>query len=76
PEITWFLWGSHALNATKHLELKNTVITQHPMMCYEGPGRDNDFLFGKVNGFRQLQHEIDWTGYKLKRGLKTMEILF
>ncbi len=76
PEITWFLWGSHALNATKHLKLKNSVITQHPMMCYEGPGRDNDFLFGKVNGFRQLQNEIDWTGYKLKRGLKTTETLF
>ena len=76
PDITWFLWGNHALNATQHLKLKNTVVTQHPMMCYDGPGRDNDFLFGKKDCFKQLQHEIDWTGFKLKSGLKTSDRLF
>ena len=76
PDITWFLWGNHALNATQHLKLRNTVITQHPMMCYEGEGRDNDFLYGKANGFRQLQKDIDWTGFNLKSGLKTSDTLF
>jgi uracil-DNA glycosylase len=76
PEITWFLWGSHALNATQQLTLKNKVITQHPMMCYDGPNRENDFLYGKVNGFGQLQNEIDWTGFDLKSGLKTSGTLF
>ena len=76
PEITWFLWGNHALNATQNLTLKKTIITQHPMMCYDGPGRENDFLFGKINGFGLLQNEIDWTGFNLKSGLKTTQTLF
>ncbi|HKI88221.1 MAG TPA: uracil-DNA glycosylase [Draconibacterium sp.] len=76
PEITWFLWGKHAINATQQLSLKNTVITHHPMMCYDGKDRENDFLYGKVNGFAQLQNDIDWTGFGLKRGLKTSGTLF
>lgn len=76
PEITWFLWGNHAMNATRELILKNTVITQHPMMCYDGPNRENDFLYGNTNGFELLQNEVDWTGYRLKSGLKTTQTLF
>ncbi len=76
PQITWFLWGNHALEATQNLALKNTVITQHPMMCYDGPARDNDFLFGKTNGFQLLQNKIDWTGFNLKNGMKTTQTLF
>lgn len=76
PEIIWFLWGNHALNATNQLALRNTVVTQHPMMCYDGPNRENDFLFGKRNGFEQLQNAVDWTGFSLKSELKTSQTLF
>lgn len=75
-ETIWFLWGNHALNATRELTLKNAIVSQHPMMCYDGPERENDFLFGKINCFEQLQDEIDWTGFNLKSGLKTTQTLF
>ena len=74
--VTWFLWGNHALEATKYLGIKNAIITQHPMMCYYGPGRENDFLFGHINCFQQLQNEIDWTGFGLQKGIKSMGKLF
>ena len=76
PEITWFLWGNHAREATKHLTLKHAIITQHPMMCYEGASRENDFLFGQINCFEKLQNDIDWTGFGLKKNFKQSGLLF
>ena len=74
--VTWFLWGNHALEATKNLEIKNKIISQHPMMCYHKEGRDTDFLFGKINCFGQLINEIDWTGFSLSRNLSSAATLF
>ncbi len=74
--LTWFLWGNHALEATRNIEIGNTVISQHPMMCYEKTGRDNDFLYGKINCFELFIPEIDWTGFQLQTGLKSAGTLF
>jgi len=63
PKATWFLWGNRARNATRDLNLSKTVETLHPMMCYDLPGRDKDFLFGKENCFKPFTGEIDWTGF-------------
>ena len=63
PAVTWFLWGNHAEEATSELHIRKAVRTLHPMMCFDNPGRQNDFLYGDVNGFQLLQNEIDWTGF-------------
>jgi uracil-DNA glycosylase len=63
PDVTWFIWGNHAVQATRNLQLKRCVTTMHPMMCYDLPERKNDFLFGNQNGFKAFIREIDWTGY-------------
>ncbi len=75
-QITWFLWGAHALEATTNLKITNKIVTQHPMMCYDKPGRDNDFLFGKINCFEELRSEIDWTGFNLGDGFINGNTLF
>jgi len=46
---TWFLWGNHAREATKNIPLKKSIFTMHPMMCYDLPHRENDFLFGRLD---------------------------
>ena len=63
PDITWFLWGNHAREATRHLHIKNSIYLMHPMMCYDMPGRERDFLYGNENCFERFAGEIDWTGY-------------
>ncbi len=64
PGLTWFLWGNHALEITKGIELKHYYTSSHPMMCYQGDKRDNDFLFGKQNHFAETKNLVDWTGVK------------
>lgn len=76
PGVTWFLWGNHALDATKNIDINNPCITQHPMMCYDRPDREKDFLFGKVNCFEPFISEIDWTGFDLKKGMNKTGELF
>ena len=76
PELTWFLWGNHAINSTKNVQIKNKFESQHPMMCYPGKGRESDFLFGNTNCFESFIGEIDWTGFNLKKGAKTSGLLF
>jgi uracil-DNA glycosylase len=61
-DITWFLWGNNAREATEHLKLKNSIFLMHPMMCYNTPGRKRDFLYGEENCFEPFIGEIDWTG--------------
>jgi len=29
-------------------------------MCYDKPGRDDDFLFGKINAFKETKDLINW----------------
>ncbi len=74
--VTWFLWGNHAIEATGKLDLKSKIVSQHPMMCYDGPNRETDFLFGKINCFGEMQKEIDWTGFKLSGNFKREQTLF
>ncbi|MCG6187719.1 uracil-DNA glycosylase [Maribellus maritimus] len=75
-KITWFLWGVHALEATRNLKIESKVISQHPMMCYDKTDRDTDFLFGKTNCFEQLKDEIDWTGFNLENKFNVEKTLF
>jgi uracil-DNA glycosylase len=64
PDLIWFLWGNHAKQITKDLPLNNVLKSQHPMMCYEGQGRKDDFLFGEINPFKETIHLVDWRGDK------------
>ncbi|MGQ1948081.1 uracil-DNA glycosylase [Geofilum sp. OHC36d9] len=60
PDITWLLWGAHAVKSTAHLQLRHVLTSCHPMICYRRP---DDFLFGEINPFRELREAIDW-GFK------------
>lgn len=75
-QITWFLWGNHAEQAAENHDLNKTCRTQHPMMCYDKPGRNKDFLYGELNCFAEFIPEIDWTGYDLSKNFKTTQKLF
>lgn len=57
PELYWLLWGAHARKVVSHLPLKNVLKSHHPMIC---SNREEDFLFGKINHFRELRDIIDW----------------
>ena len=76
PNATWFLWGNNARLATRNIELPKSIETLHPMMCYYLPGREKDFLYGKVNCFEPFMDEIDWTGVSLKKGAQASSVLF
>jgi uracil-DNA glycosylase len=75
-DITWFLWGVHALEAATELNLKNSIKTQHPMMCFEGKGRKTDFLFGGINCFDLYKDQINWTGYTSSENVLSNPKLF
>jgi uracil-DNA glycosylase len=60
--IIWFIWGNHARNITAGLAINHKIESMHPMMCYDKPGRDTDFLFGKVNAFTETKEIINWLG--------------
>lgn len=62
PEITWFLWGNHAKQVCEDIPLQKKLVSQHPMMCYRGNGRNDDFLFGEINHFAITKHMVDWRG--------------
>ncbi len=66
PDSTWFLWGNHARQAIPDLPVHKTICSGHPMMCYNKPGRDTDFLYGKTNGFEKTKNAINWTGVNRK----------
>ena len=61
-ELVWLLWGNHAQKAVSHLNLKNTLLSMHPMMCYSRPDRTNDFLYGRINHFSETRHLVNWCG--------------
>ena len=48
PNITWFIWGNHARESVKNIQIKNKLVSMHPMMCYNKPERTSDFLFGNI----------------------------
>jgi uracil-DNA glycosylase len=73
---TWFLWGNHAREATENMPLENMIFTMHPMMCYNLPGRENDFLYGRNNCFEPFIGQIDWTGFNLGKNLQSPGKLF
>jgi uracil-DNA glycosylase len=62
PDLIWFIWGSHALNRTKRISIASKLVSQHPMMCYPGPERHTDFLYGKLNMFKETWGLINWSG--------------
>lgn len=66
PAATWFAWGNHASGAIKDIRPQKVMASMHPMMCYNNPGRTNDFLYGSCNCFEPFIPEIDWTGFKLQ----------
>lgn len=58
PGLIWFLWGNHAIKATENMTIKNKFVSTHPMMCIKD--RENDFLYGKINPFKETSHKIQW----------------
>jgi uracil-DNA glycosylase len=62
PDIIWFLWGNNAKAIVTDIDIKNKIESMHPMMCYNRPERDTDFLFGKRNAFKETMDLINWLG--------------
>lgn len=62
PNIMWFLWGNNAKSIVSDIKIKNKIESMHPMMCYNKQGRDDDFLFGKINAFKETINLINWLG--------------
>lgn len=75
-DIVWFLWGAHAFESTNQLENINSIATLHPMMCFDKTGRETDFLYGKINCFKEYKQLIDWTGYSRDKSFRPMNTLF
>lgn len=61
-DATWFLWGNNAKEIVSDIPIQQKIESMHPMMCYNAPGRDSDFLFGKINPFTETKHLINWLG--------------
>lgn len=61
-KATWFLWGNNAKFIVADIDLKNKIESMHPMMCYDKPDREDDFLFGKRNAFKETKALINWLG--------------
>jgi uracil-DNA glycosylase len=61
-DATWFLWGNNAKEIVSGISIHHKMESMHPMMCYEAPGREADFLFGKTNPFTETRHIINWLG--------------
>ncbi len=62
PDIIWFLWGNNAKSIVADINIEKKIESMHPMMCYKKPGRDDDFLFGKINAFKETMSLINWLG--------------
>lgn len=75
-DLIWFVWGSNASSAVSHLGNINSLESYHPMMCYNKPGRVNDFLYGNINCFENTKNRINWTGFPVDPVLKVNRKLF
>lgn len=62
PDIIWFLWGNNAKSIVADINIEKKIESMHPMMCYKKQGRDDDFLFGKINAFKETMSLINWLG--------------
>ena len=62
PNTIWFLWGNNAKEIVSGIPVKQKIESMHPMMCYNAPGRETDFLFGKINPFSETKHLVNWLG--------------
>jgi uracil-DNA glycosylase len=62
PNVMWFLWGNNAKSIVSDVNIKNKIESMHPMMCYNRPDRNEDFLFGKKNAFKETMSLINWLG--------------
>ena len=62
PDIIWFLWGNNAKSIVADINIEKKIKSMHPMMCYKNPDRDDDFLFGKENAFKETMSLINWLG--------------
>ncbi len=62
PDVIWFLWGNNAKSIVADINIEKKIESMHPMMCYQKPGRDDDFLFGKINAFIETMSLINWLG--------------
>ncbi len=61
-EIIWFLWGNNAKSIVSDININKKIESMHPMMCYQKTDRPNDFLFGKINCFKETKSIINWLG--------------
>ncbi len=61
-DVVWFIWGNNAKSIINGIPVQRKIESMHPMMCYNKSGRDEDFLFGKVNCFAETQDFINWLG--------------
>ena len=61
-DIIWFLWGNNAKSIVSEINICNKIESMHPMMCYNRPEREADFLFGKRNAFKETMDLINWLG--------------
>jgi len=59
-DIIWFIWGNNAKSIVQDINIEHKIESMHPMMCYNKPGRDSDFLFGKINAFKKTKSLINW----------------
>jgi uracil-DNA glycosylase len=59
PTICWLIWGNHAREAVAHISPAKMLVSCHPMICHE---REGDFLYGRINHFRETSCLIDWIG--------------
>lgn len=60
--ILWFIWGNNAKSIIDGIPIQHAIKTMHPMMCYNKKDRDDDFLFGKINCFKETKGLINWLG--------------
>ena len=61
-DATWFLWGNNAKKIVTDIPIQHKTESMHPMMCYKAPGREDDFLFGKINPFTETKDQVNWLG--------------
>ncbi len=62
PHIIWFLWGNNAKSVVSNIQIHKKIESMHPMMCYNKAGREDDFLFGKINAFKETKELVNWLG--------------
>ncbi len=61
-DVIWFLWGNNAKSIVADINIEKKIESMHPMMCYKKLDRDDDFLFGKINAFKETMSLINWLG--------------